>query len=269
MLGFIKKCVVVCIFSCIVCCVSNVSACLKGDGSVPQEELVQDVRYWRQGSVPYTGEQKIVNWESSSTIEYAGCSHFAMSYALVKMGYLNPDCGDTPLTHIRKAREYGAFLVDWGYYDFSRAGEMYKGITYEGRKYIEHLGKYEGLEYIKELMREGYYVIGVISSPVTEGHCIFFDSIQEDGSVVIGDSFFSGLTFDDYYGTVLTEWSYLELLKCDGKPLLEQPSIYARYAPPKESDIRATVLSPVQIALPSVLAKEEAKDQDGCLVVIK
>lgn len=191
-----------------------------------EEDAVKNVEHWAQGLMPYTGDELIHNMGGSSSIKNAACSHFAMSYALVKMGYLNPEDGDTPMTHIELARENKAFYTEWGYYNFAKAPDMYEGVTYEGRRYVSHLGKNEGLEYVKDLMNEGYYVIGIVVTPDTGGHCIFFDEVLEDGDVSIGDSWFEGTKWSDYYGDTDTRWSYLEVLSCDGKPSNEQPSIY-------------------------------------------
>ena len=102
---------------CLICLVAGAVitpsfCCLFGDGSMTQEEMDKDVRYWRQGSVP--ADNSLIHSGTDRTIGRAACSHFAMSYALVKMGYLNPANGDTPITHIEKARTYNAFRVNWG-----------------------------------------------------------------------------------------------------------------------------------------------------------
>ena len=223
-----KKVVSVLIVLCVVMSMVAVPtySCYTVPEGMAEEDVVQDVRYWKQGIIPFTDDELITGKSGSSTIRRAACSHFAMAYALVKMGYLNPFEGDTPVTHIENAREHNAFRTEWGYYAFEDSAKLYEGITYVGVEYISYMSRDEGLEYVKGLMEQGYYVIGIISTPDTGGHCIFFDGINEDGTVSIGDSWFNGITWEEYYGTVDTQWSYLEVLKCEDKPLLEQPSIY-------------------------------------------
>lgn len=214
----------------------NVNACLQlynGTdtniiSSEQKKELESDVRYWRQGRIPYTGADKIYNNPDSDTIANAACSHFAMSYALVKMGILNPKNGDTPLTHIENARKYNAFKVSWGYFDFSQVGKLYSDVTYEGQDdNVSSLGRDDALAYVKGKINEGYYVVACVVTPVfSGGHCIFFDGVNDDGTMSIGDSAGNGLTWEDSYGKQNTTISYLELLKCKGKEFKDQPSIY-------------------------------------------
>lgn len=204
-------------------------ACLPKDDSKSQEEMDHDVRYWQQGIVPYTGDEKIYNSDSSATIYSSSCSHFAMCYALVKMGYLNPAV-DTPMTHIRKAREFSAYRTDWGYFEYGCVEEMYPGVVYHGVDYnVRGLSTEDAVSYIKGKMNEGYYVIADVSkTDGTGAHMIFFDGINEDGSLSIGDSARRCLTWEEYYGTSdRVGVFYLELLKCVDKPFAEQPSIYA------------------------------------------
>lgn len=210
--------------------VTPVFACIRdNDGNVPMEDKLYDVRYWRQGWVPDTGDETITLKSGSSTIKRAACSHFSMSYALVKMGFLNPANGDTPMTHIEKARNHNAFRTDWGYYEFAYVDEMYEGVVYAGVDYnVSGLSPAEGLTYVKGKMSEGYYVIGIVKTKDTNGHCIFFDGVKTDGTMSIGDSWANYLTWEGYYGKseTNTEWKYLELLKYSEAPCNTQPSIY-------------------------------------------
>lgn len=205
---------------------TSASACYYSDGSMTEEELEKDIKYWWQGNVP-NDNSLITGKSGSDTIGAGACSHFAMSYALVKMGILNPANGDTPITHIENARRADAFLVDWGYFDFGRVNELYPGVTYEGRdNNVSGLNATDGLTYVKGKMDEGYYVVAIVYGDVTNGHCIFFDGINSDGTVSIGDSAFYGITWEETYGATNTYFSYLELLKCSGKDFNSQPSIY-------------------------------------------
>ena len=205
---------------------TEVLACYYSDGTISQEELDKDIRYWWQGRVP--ADNSLITGESGSdTIGAGACSHFSMTYALVKMGIFNPKSGDTPITHIQNARDKDAFLVDWGYFDFSRVNELYPDVTYEGRDdNVSGMSGDEGLAYVRGKMSEGYYVVGIVYGDLTSGHCIFFDGINEDGTMSIGDSAFYGITWEESYGNCSTYFSYLELLKCKGKDFNSQPSIY-------------------------------------------
>lgn len=207
---------------------TEVFACYYTDGTKSQEELDRDVSYWWQGHVP-NDNSLITGKSGSDTIGAGACSHFSMAYALVKMGILNPANGDTPITHIQNARDKNAFLTTWGYFDFSRVDEVYPGVTYEGRdNNVSGLNAKDGLAYVKGKMSEGYYVVAIVYGSMTQGHCIFFDGINEDGTTSIGDSAYYGITWEETYGKSDsgTCFSYLELLKCEGKDFNSMPSIY-------------------------------------------
>lgn len=191
------------------------------------EELAKNPKYWIQGSIPNTGSETITLKAGSDTIGGGACSHFAMTYALVKMGIFNPKNGDTPYTHIKNAREKNAFMTNWGYFDFTRVAELYPDVSFEGRdNNVQGMSGTEGLKYVKGKMAEGYYVVGIVYGDKTQCHCIFFDGVNSEGKMVIGDSGYEGTTFEDVYGTCNTYFSYLELMKCKGKDINSQPSIY-------------------------------------------
>lgn len=191
------------------------------------EELAKNPKYWIQGSIPNTGSETITLKAGSDTIGGGACSHFAMTYALVKMGIFNPKNGDTPYTHIKNAREKNAFMTNWGYFDFTRVAELYPDVSFEGRdNNVQGMSGTEGLKYVKGKMAEGYYVVGIVYGDKTQGHCIFFDGVNSEGKMVIGDSGYEGTTFEDVYGICNTYFSYLELMKCKGKDINSQPSIY-------------------------------------------
>lgn len=209
------------------CASTRVYACYYCvDGSKTQEELDKDIKYWWQGHVP-ADNSLITGKAGSDTIGSGACSHFAMTYTLVKMGIFNPANGDTPITHIQNARNKNAFLVDWGYFDFNRVSELYPDVSYEGRDdNVSGMSASDGLTYVKGKMSEGYYVVAIVYGGPTSGHCIFFDGINEDGSISVGDSAFEGITWEEIYGSYNMCFSYLELLKCKGKDFNSQPSIY-------------------------------------------
>lgn len=202
--------------------------CFKTNTKLTGKALERDVASWIQGYVPADNSLINPNSASSYTINEGGCSHFAMSYALVKMGILKPSEGDTPMTHINNARKYNAFYTDWGYFNFNDVGKIYKGVSYVGRdSKIEGMYNDKAVARLKQLMQKGYYIVAIVVSPgLTDGHCIFIDGINKDGTLSIGDSGFQGLTWEDNYGQRSTRIDYVELLKCKGKDFNSQPSIY-------------------------------------------
>lgn len=217
------------IFALIVCTQPITVYAFEADTSgTSAEELSKDPKYWWQGHIPNTGSETITLKAGSDTIGGGACSHFAMTYALVKMGIFNPKNGDTPYTHIKNAREKNAFMTDWGYFDFTRVNELYPDVSFEGRdNNVQGMSAADGLTYVKGKMSEGYYVIGIVYGSVSRnGHCIFFDGVNSDGKMSIGDSGYIGLTFEDVYMQSTNYFNYLELLKCKGKDINSQPSIY-------------------------------------------
>lgn len=217
------------IFALIVCTQPITVYAFEADTSgTSAEELAKNPKYWWQGHIPNTGSETITLKAGSDTIGGGACSHFAMTYALVKMGIFNPKNGDTPYTHIKNAREKNAFMTDWGYFDFTRVNELYPDVSFEGRdNNVQGMSAADGLTYVKGKMSEGYYVIGIVYGSVSRNcHCIFFDGVNSDGKMSIGDSGYIGLTFEDVYMQSTNYFNYLELLKCKGKDINSQPSIY-------------------------------------------
>ena len=217
------------VFIIIICnfCPIEVYAFARSDGTLSQEELDANPKYWIQGAIP-ADNSLITGKSGSDTIGAGACSHFAMTYALVKMGIFNPKNGDTPITHIENARSKNAFLTDWGYFNFGRVSELYPDVSHEGTDYnVGGMSAENGLKYVKGKMSEGYYVVGIVYGAKTNGHCIFFDGVNSEGKMVIGDSGYEGTTFEDVYINGGTHYfSYLELLKCKGKDVNSMPSIY-------------------------------------------
>lgn len=222
-------------FLCVICIslsVVQADARTYWDGANPSyEEVCKDPQYWSQGYIPKAEESGSIyimgegSEGYSDTIAGGSCNHHAMAYALVKMGIFDPKKGDTPLTHIKKAREHNAFRGDWGYFEYRKCGEMYDGVEYVEEYHDYSYGYDDGLAFVKGLINEGYYVCACVTCSLTNGHLIFFDGVREDGKMSIGDSAFSGLTFEDIYdGTGLT-FSYFEVMKYT-KPSNTQPSIY-------------------------------------------
>lgn len=212
----------------ILVCTIMPTYCFKTNTKLTGKALERDVASWIQGYVPADNSLINPNSDNSDTINGGGCSHFAMSYALVKMGILQPSKGDTPITHINNARKHNAFFTDWGYFDFIHVNKVYKDVSYVGRdSKIEGMYNDKAVARLKLLMKKGYYIIAIVSSSgLTEAHCIFIDGINKNGTLSIGDSGFQGITWEDNYGQRSTYIKYVELLKCKGKDFNSQPSIY-------------------------------------------
>lgn len=191
-----------------------------------KKEWEQDLYNWWQGRIPNTGSETISN-KTEKTIGRAACSSFAFSYMLVKLGYLNPSTGDTPYTHIVKAREKNAFIDGW-YYDFSTCGSLYPGLSYAGRVELTGKTNEDCFSIIKGAMESGKFVVAIVRvDGGTTGHCIFIDGFTEDGDMVIGDSAYNGKYWSDYYGTVSTHFKYMETVTCSGKTPSNTGSIYS------------------------------------------
>ena len=199
------------------------------DWSKSVDELALKPENWIQGSIPNVNNETIMGDKETSSIQSSACSTFAMTYALVKMGYYNPSNGDNPYKLIKTIREKKMIYpgAEWGYFDYTRVNELYPEIHYEWRdNSVSGMNFESAIKYIKGLWNEGYYVVAIVYGGPTRGHCIFLDGINSDGSISIGDSGFIGTTWDETYGKYDMRFSYLEVMSCDGKPFLEQPSIY-------------------------------------------
>ena len=199
------------------------------DYSIGMDKLAEKPENWIQGSIPNVNKETISGTDSTSSIASSACSSFAMTYALVKMGIYNPTNGDNPYSLIKVLREKNLIFpgAEWGYFDFTRVNEVDKSVHYEWRDdTVKGMNFDQAIKDIKGLWNEGYYVVAIVYGGPTRGHCIFMDGINEDGSISIGDSGFVGTTWEETYGKYDMRFSYLEVMSCDGKPFLNQPSIY-------------------------------------------
>ena len=196
------------------------------------------VEFWNQGS-----QEEIHPGCGGCSFQEAGCSTFSALYMAVKTGHIDPSAGENIDTFKVLAREKNMYqrtaYFPCYYFAYDHINELYPDIEYVGRS-IEGDGGMavnSGMPYddavtcIKKYMNDGYYVVGVIVVSGTKiNHCIFFDGINEDGTISIGDSGYTGITLEDAYGNKYSHssmsFSYVEIMKCDKHPSNTMPSIY-------------------------------------------
>lgn len=209
----------------------SVSAYLYKPSDMESAEQLKHVEYWSQFDDPWS-EDNISSY-TGSTFHNAGCSTYAMAYALVKMGILNPKGGDTCKTLIDKARSAKIYdsseTYSW-YFNYSRISELYPDVEYVGRGDGGDMSAEDFKVWAKAKINEGYYLIPCVYGGPTEGHMIFIDGFTSDGKMSTGDCGWGpGLTFEDSYNN-FGSWkdmriAYTEMLKYT-KPCGSQPSIY-------------------------------------------
>ncbi|MBQ0059581.1 MAG: hypothetical protein KBS83_06475 [Lachnospiraceae bacterium] len=180
---------------------------------------------WRQGIVPE-------NWrglkagESEDTILNGGCSYFAVAYMLLKMGLLDLEHGETPITVIDKMEAVKGWLT-WGKMDYTRINEAYPTVTCHAYKaHFKSNDFHQQLDEMRELMKQGYFIIVCLNGDYSNGHYIFVDEITDDDDMIIGDSSYEGTTWSDLHGPwggYLIDYS---LFTCPGADPLTNPSIY-------------------------------------------
>ena len=204
-------------------------AFLQPDGSGDNK-----VEFWNQG---YPAEA--IHPGTGCSFQSAGCSTYSALYIAVKTGHIDPKKGENIDTFKVLAREKNMYWTNPNYYfAYDRINELYSDIEYVGRKLDDGVVVDASMAYddaitcIKKYMSDGYYVMGVINVTGTDiCHCIFFDGINEDGTLSIGDSgYSSGITmeslYSDKYPKTSMFFSYVEIMTCKDKPCNKQPSIY-------------------------------------------
>ena len=192
------------------------------------------VEFWNQG---YPAET--IHSGTGCTFQAAGCSTYSALYIAVKTGHIDPKKGENIDTFKVLAREKNMYWSDPNYYfAYDRINELYSDMEYVGRKLEDGVVVDSSMSYddaitcIKKYMSDGYYIMGVINVTGTNiCHCIFFDGINEDGTLSIGDSgYSSGITmeslYSDKYPKTSMFFSYVEIMTCKDKPCNKQPSIY-------------------------------------------
>lgn len=184
-----------------------------------------DPAAWRQGRVPYNSAALKKN-TAESTVYSGGCSYFAASYMLLKMGQLDVASGENPNTVITKMEAVDGWL-SFGKMDYTRIKEAYPAVTCHGYKMGFQSSDFSAqLDEVRSLINQGYFVILCIDGPGSAGHYIFVDEVTDDNDMVIGDSAYEGTAWSDFFaiaGFYLVDYS---IFTCDGVSVSACPSIY-------------------------------------------
>ena len=220
----------------IVCSVTPVGARLYAPDGMSDEEKLKHVEYWSQGSDPWADEP-ICGVSGGDPFCSSGCSNYAMAYALVKMGLLDPSKGDTVMTLVQKTRDAGLYDAPGGnfswHYPWHRINELFPDVEPVNMYDTSCSGTpmEDAIPIIKGLLDEGYYVGIHVVGTTHVNHVIFVDGFTSDGKMSVGDSAWSeGLTLEDIYDAELGSWKNLHLnsiYRLKYKiPSNKQPSIY-------------------------------------------
>ena len=184
-----------------------------------------DIAAWRQGRVPYNSAALKKN-TAESTVYSGGCSYYAASYMLAKMGVLDVAGGENPDTVIEKMEAVDGWLT-FGKMDYTRINEAFPEVTCHAYKAGFASSDFSAqLDEIRNLMAQGYFVILCIDGPGSQGHYIFVDEVTEDGDMVIGDSAYEGTAWSDYFaiaGFYLVDYS---IFTCEGRTPDDCPPLY-------------------------------------------
>lgn len=203
------------------------------DSSLTAKGDATDVLSWHQSNHPERNDPSVP--KEAGTFEVAsgrslgemGCSYFAISYMLVKMGEENPKDGFTPVEFAKKVKE-GNYFVGQNYVDFSSINKMYPNITCEENKIsAKGTSLKEQKAWVKKKFDEGYFIVICITSNHSQnGHYIFVDGFDEDGEMIIGDSAYTKNKWSDTYSKDNGKIATVTLFKHKSKKANECPSIY-------------------------------------------
>ncbi len=161
---------------------------LKAGGSVDYT----DPTIWYQGRVPDATGRMLAAGASGDTVAAGGCSYFAAAYMLYRMGELDIEGGETPMTVLDKMESIRGWLT-WGKMDFKRISEVYPNVTCTAYKYpVTGMSEPQQIEFIRRKMLQGCFIILCVAGGQTGSHYIFVDSVTADGDMRIGDSAYEG-----------------------------------------------------------------------------
>lgn len=184
-----------------------------------------DPAAWRQGRVPYNSAALKKN-TAESTVYSGGCSYFAASYMLLKMGQLDAAGGENPNTVISRMEAVDGWL-SFGKMDYTRIKEAYPAVTCHGYKMGFQSSDFSSqLDELRSLISQGYFVILCIDGPGSAGHYIFVDEVTDDNDMVIGDSAYEGTAWSDFFAVAGFYFVDYSIFTCDGVSEAECPSIY-------------------------------------------
>lgn len=164
-----------------------------------KDDDYSDVSCWWQGRCPNDNGRRL-HGGTGSTIGAAACSYFATSYMLVKMGEMNPH-KETPHNLVDKADEKQLWRNSWGMFDFHYINEIYPNVEMVNWKIPLSGNLEEQLATIRGLMEEDglFVVVCIVTDYSASGHYIFIDGFDDDGNVIVGDSSYEGITWEDCY----------------------------------------------------------------------
>lgn len=204
------------------------------------EEASKDPKYWNQGYVPDNDGLTLYNGRS---ISGNACSYFATSFALVKLGLMDPN-KDNPVELIRWCNEDASKRVDIGGWHINpqAMSERYPGleVVYPDYAVTDKQGD-DVKVYVKGKMSEGYVVCLCIRHPDLQNpgewsaHWICVDGFDGDKMIIADSAYYACNEPKDWemvggYGPHgnYTDYtaSYAMLYKKEGVDPFKTPSIY-------------------------------------------
>lgn len=208
------------------------------------EEASKDPKYWYQGTVPSSDNVTLGN--TGKTPGAAACGYFSASAILVKMGIMNPE-EDNPIELIKWANEnytermYGQESGYWHINPWS-IPSRYPDFEFEVLHNEEKSDSCYDLKgdelksWVKGVMNEGYFVALTIPRTAGGAHWIAVDGFDEEGNMIIFDSYYNATTEPKKYEDANNYGSYgsysdygasdAMLFKMEGVDPLSAPSIY-------------------------------------------
>lgn len=202
------------------------------------EEASKDPKYWNQGFVPDSDGLTLNNGES---LQDSACSFFATSFALVKLGFMDPT-KDNPVELVRWCNKDSSRLVENWHINPEALSERYSGLETIYPDYAVTGKQGDDIKvYAKGKMSEGYVVCLCIRHPKRSdpndwtAHWICVDGFDGD-KMIIADSAFGAYTepkdwdlegnYGDYGSYTDYTASYAMLYKKEGVDPFKTPSIY-------------------------------------------
>lgn len=190
------------------------------------DDTITEPITWMQGSVPYTPDRRLKAGNSGDRVGNGGCSYFAAAYMLLKMGQLDIYNGENPITVLDKMEAVKGWLT-WGKMDYSRINEAYPDVNCDGyKKRFKSSDFHKQVQELRDLTKDGYFIIVCLDGAYTNGHYIFVDEILENDDLVIGDSAYDGTNWSDTHekqGGYLVDYS---IFKCKDVTPADTGSIY-------------------------------------------
>lgn len=196
-----------------------------------------DVASWNQGSSIWSeNDTTDLNPKvPGKTIHQAGCGLFAITYALVKIGEIDPKTQNhfDVLTKVRNADAWDPaapnFHVDGRKID--KFTDDLKIATIDGVTMWDYplstLSKEDAYTYVKKLYNQGYFIQLCMGRKSGGAHYVFVDSFEDD-DMIIGDSGYRTTRFKEFYYNDSNQYFYyINVYESkSGKKCNKLPSIY-------------------------------------------